>query len=152
MKSTKWLKGAAVLGVVLAALPARAGESPLAQLPADTPFVFSLRGIRQKAAKALQSAGASGDRRAIDANIAADATMWDAFHAPLIRGKAELDAVRDARPSDGAPPTELRADDPVIDVFGDIALVRHVLTVVTPGEPEQRVRNTSVWRRDSGGR
>jgi ketosteroid isomerase-like protein len=94
----------------------------------------------------------AGDRRAIDANIAADATMWDAFHAPLIRGKAELDAVRDARPSDGAPPTELRADDPVIDVFGDIALVRHVLTVVTPGEPEQRVRNTSVWRRDSGGR
>lgn len=94
----------------------------------------------------------AGDRAAIDANIADDATMWDAFHAPLIRGKEELDAVRDARPSEGPRPSELRADDPVIDVFGDVAVVRHILTVVTPGEPEQRVRNTSVWRRDDGGR
>jgi ketosteroid isomerase-like protein len=94
----------------------------------------------------------AGDRPAIDANIAPDATMWDAFHAPLVRGKAELDAVRDARPSGGPRPSELRAVDPVIDVFGDLALVRHVLVVVTPDEPDRRVRNTSVWRRDGGGR
>jgi ketosteroid isomerase-like protein len=94
----------------------------------------------------------AGDRAAIDANIAADATIWDAFHVPLIRGKEELDAVRDGRPSDGLRPTGLRPDDPVIDVFGDIAVVRHILTVVTPGEPEQRAGNTSVWRRDGGGR
>jgi len=40
----------------------------------------------------------------------------------------------------------------VIDVFGDFALIRHVLVVVTPDEPDRRVRNTSVWRRDAGGR
>lgn len=96
----------------------------------------------------IYAAYLAGDREAIDANIAQDATMWDAFHEPLIRGKAELDAVRDARPAGGPKPTELLAEDPAIDVLGDVALVRHVLTVVTPGEPEQRVRNTSVWRRN----
>jgi ketosteroid isomerase-like protein len=104
------------------------------------------------AVNAIYDGFLAGDRAAIDANIAVDATMWDAFHEPLIRGKAELDAVRDARPSGGPRPTGLRADDPVIDVAGDIALVRHTLTVVTPGEPDRRVRNTSVWRRDGGGR
>jgi len=89
----------------------------------------------------------AGDRAAVDANIADDATVWDASHAPLLRGKAELDALRDARPSDGPKPAELHAEEPVVDVFGDTALVRHVLRVVTPGEPEQRVRTTSVWRR-----
>jgi ketosteroid isomerase-like protein len=90
------------------------------------------------------------DRDAIDANIAPEATMWDAFHEPLVRGKAGLDAVRDARPGDGPRPAELRAEEPVIDVFGDVALVRHLLTVVTPGEPELRLRNTGLWRRDGG--
>jgi ketosteroid isomerase-like protein len=38
----------------------------------------------------------------------------------------------------------------VIDVFGDIGLVRHVLVASFPpesGQPELRIRNTSVWRR-----
>jgi ketosteroid isomerase-like protein len=41
----------------------------------------------------------------------------------------------------------------VIDVFGDVALVRHVLGVTFPSEaslPEQRIRNTSVWRKVGG--
>jgi ketosteroid isomerase-like protein len=99
------------------------------------------------AVNAIYTGYLAGDRDAIDANIAPEATMWDAFHEPLIRGKAELDAVRDARPDDVPKPTELHAEEPTIDVIGDVALVRHVLRVVTPGEPEQRVRNTSVWRR-----
>jgi ketosteroid isomerase-like protein len=42
----------------------------------------------------------------------------------------------------------------VIDVFGDVALVRHVLLVTFPpesGEPSQRIRNTSVWRKLDAG-
>ena len=102
------------------------------------------------AVNAIYDGYLAGDRAAIDANIAPDATMWDAFHERLIRGKDELEAVRDSRPAEGPPPTELRAEAPVIDVLGDIALVRHVLTVVTPGDPDLRVRNTSVWRRTGG--
>jgi ketosteroid isomerase-like protein len=96
----------------------------------------------------------AGDRAAIDANISPDATIWDSAHVPLLRGKAELDSVRDSRPSDGPSPVELRATDPVIDVFGDVGVVRHVLVArfaPESGEPEQRIRNTSVWRK-SGGR
>jgi ketosteroid isomerase-like protein len=86
----------------------------------------------------------AGDGAAIDAALAPDATLWDAFHEPLLRGKAE----RDARPAqDGPPPSDLRAHDELIDVWGDTALVRHLLTVVYPDGSEQRVRNTAVWRR-----
>jgi ketosteroid isomerase-like protein len=90
----------------------------------------------------------AGDRAAIDRNLAPDATMWDSEHEPLIRGKAELDAVRDARPTGGAAPTALEARDPVIDVLGDVAVVRHLLVATFADQPEIRVRNTSVWRRD----
>lgn len=90
----------------------------------------------------------AGDRDAIDASISPDATLWDSAHEPLIRGKAELDAVRDARPA-GGPVPELEAREPVIDVFGDVALVRHLLVARLPGE-EQRIRNTSVWRKIDG--
>jgi len=87
----------------------------------------------------------AGDRAAIDANISPEATIWDSSHEPLLRGKADLDAVRDARPA-GGPTPELEARDPVIDVYGDIAVVRHILVA-----GEMRIRNTSVWRREPKG-
>ena len=102
------------------------------------------------AVNAIYEGFLAGDREAIDRNISPDATMWDSSHEPLLRGKAELDAVRDARPRDGPKPSSLEAIDPVIDIFGDIGLVRHVLVASFPpesGKPELRVRNTSVWRR-----
>jgi ketosteroid isomerase-like protein len=101
------------------------------------------------AVNAIYAGFLAGDRAAIDANISPDATVWDSAHEPLLRGKSYLDAVRDARPADGARPTDLRATDPVIDVFGDLALVRHVLLVQLPDSTE-RIRNTSVWRRIDG--
>ena len=105
------------------------------------------------AVTAIYSSFLAGDRAAIDANISPDATVWDSAHAPLVRGRAELDAVRDARPPGGPAPSDLDAQDPVIDVFGDIALVRHVLVVRFPpdaGVADERIRNTSVWRRTDG--
>jgi ketosteroid isomerase-like protein len=92
----------------------------------------------------------AGDREAIDRNISPNATVWDSSHESLLRGRAELDAVRDARTPDDAIPSSLEAIDPVIDVFGDIGLVRHVLVASFPpesGKPELRIRNTSVWRK-----
>ena len=101
------------------------------------------------AVNAVYAGFLAGDRAAIDAHISPDATVWDSAHEPLLRGKADLDAVRDARPSDGPSPTDLEAVDPVIDVLGDVALVRHVLLVHLPSGTE-RIRNTSVWRQIDG--
>jgi ketosteroid isomerase-like protein len=103
------------------------------------------------AVNAIYAAYLAGDRDTIDSHIAADATIWDSAHEPLIRGRQELDAVRDARPADRPRPSGLDAVDPVIDVLGDVALVRHVLVVTfSDGTREQRGRNTSVWRRING--
>ena len=38
----------------------------------------------------------------------------------------------------------------MIDVFGDTALVRHVLLAHFDGAPTERIRNTSVWRKVDG--
>jgi ketosteroid isomerase-like protein len=100
------------------------------------------------AVNAIYDGFVAGDRAAIDANISPSATVWDSSHEPLLRGKADLDAVRDARPTDGPKP-ELEAVDPVIEVFGDIGVVRHVLLVHLPDRTE-RIRNTSVWRKTNG--
>ena len=105
------------------------------------------------AVNAIYDGFLAGDRAAIDRNISPDATIWDSAHAPLVRGRAELDAVRDARPPDGAAPVELQATDPVIDVYGDVGVVRHVLVArfaPESGEQDVRIRNTSVWRKTDG--
>ena len=105
------------------------------------------------AVQAIYAAFLAGDRTAIDKQISPDATVWDSAHEGLVRGRAQLDAVRDARLPGGPAPIDLGAQDPVIDVFGDIALVRHVLVVrfaPDAGLDEERIRNTSVWRRLDG--
>ena len=105
------------------------------------------------AVQAIYAGFLAGDRAAIDAHISPDATIWDSAHVPLIRGRKELDAVRDARRPDGPAPAGLQATEPVIDVFGGVALVRHVLVATFPPDanlPEQRIRNTSVWRKQDG--
>lgn len=83
----------------------------------------------------------AGDRARIDRHIDPDATIWDSDEPGLVRGKAELDALRDRRPP-GDPPPSIEATDPVIDVWGDTALLRHLVTA-----GPVRLRNTSVWRR-----
>jgi ketosteroid isomerase-like protein len=102
------------------------------------------------AVNAIYEGFLAGDREAIDRNLSPDATVWDSEHEPLLRGKADLDAVRDARPAGGPSPSNLEAVDPVIDVFGGIGIVRHVLVASFPadsGQESVRIRNTSVWRK-----
>ena len=102
------------------------------------------------AVNAIYEAFLAGDRAAINARISTDATLWDAFHEPLMHGRYDLDALRETQPSDGPAPSDLVASDPVIDVYGDTAVVRHLLRVVYADAPEQRIRNTGVWRRLDG--
>lgn len=95
----------------------------------------------------------AGDRAGIDRLLASDATVWDAFEERLARGRDELDALREARPADSPVPVALDAVDPVIDVFGDVGVVRHVLLVRYADDARvapQRIRNTSVWQRRGG--
>ena len=86
----------------------------------------------------------AGDRAGIDARIASDATIWDAFHEPLLRGKAQ----RDARPAGAPMPAALHASEPVFDVYGDVAVVRHRLTAELADGTQLHIRNSGVWRRD----
>ena len=98
----------------------------------------------------------AGDRPRIDAHLHPDATFWDTDEAELIRGRAQLDAARDRRPADGAAGSArvaaLDAVDPVVDVWGDVALARHWVTVrfADDSAPPQDVRVTTVWRRVNG--
>ncbi|MEU4086228.1 YybH family protein [Streptomyces aureus] len=94
------------------------------------------------------------DREAIDACLAPDATIWDSATGPLLCGKADLDRVRDERPPAGEGPREigLEAYDPVLDVFGGLAVLRYWLRVdFAPDGSGARptpeiVRNTAVLR------
>lgn len=96
----------------------------------------------------------AGDRARIDQHIADEATIWDSEEPDLAVGKHALNEIRARRPADDTAPkvADLVASDPVIDVWGDVGLCRHLLRVrfVDDASPVQRVRNTGVWRRIAG--
>ena len=105
------------------------------------------------AVKSVYEAFLAGDGAAVDRRIALDATIWAAYDEKLVRGREELDVLRAARPADAPRPERLDAVDPVIDVHGDIGIVRHLLIVRWPtgsGIEDQRIRNTSVWQHREG--
>ncbi|RKN10907.1 nuclear transport factor 2 family protein [Streptomyces radicis] len=90
-----------------------------------------------------------GDTARIDRHLHADATLWDTDEPELAVGLEALAAIRARRPAT-APDLlpRLRAEAPLITVWGATALLRHVLTIEPPAPAAARtVRNTSVWRR-----
>jgi ketosteroid isomerase-like protein len=96
----------------------------------------------------------ASDRARADSFIADDVTLWDTEHEPLVHGLSGLNQLRDSRPA-GSVAAVAGIDvttEPVIDVFGDIAVVRHTFTVrfTDPGASDERVRNTGVWQRRNG--
>ena len=95
----------------------------------------------------------ASDRERADSYIAPHVTLWDTEHEPLLVGLDALNELRDARPAGSvAAVSGIDVGEPVIDVWGDIALVRHTFVVrfVDPAAPPERVRNTGVWRRHDG--
>lgn len=92
------------------------------------------------------------DPSAVDALLDDDVTIWDSAEPRMARGLSELRRLRAARPPADAGPqvVDIEANDPVISVWGDTALVRHLLTVRFDDATVQLVRNTSVWRRTDG--
>jgi len=102
--------------------------------------------------RAIYDGFLAADTGGVDALLHPDVTIWDSAEFPLARGLGQLRNIRRRRVSDTAAPTVVRIDaqDPVIDVWGDTALVRHILIVELSDGTHQTVRNTSVWRRAEG--
>lgn len=95
----------------------------------------------------------AADRARADSYIADDITIWDTEHEPMVFGLSGLNALRDARPAGSvAAVAGIDVTDPVVDVWGDIALVRHTFVVrfVDSVSAPERVRNTAVWQRRDG--
>ncbi|OIJ63871.1 YybH family protein [Streptomyces mangrovisoli] len=135
------------------ALPAHASSTrqPLARpgaTPQDEAAVWAV-------VIGMYAAYEAGDRARIDAHLDPEATVWDSAAEPLLFGKADLDRIRDERPGAGEGPREsgLHAHNPVVDVFGDLALLRYLLRVDFDPDADGRplraeiVRNTAVLRR-----
>jgi hypothetical protein len=95
----------------------------------------------------------AGDPDHVDGLLHRDVTIWDSAEFPMARGVGQLRDMRSRRPSGHGGPTVIRlnARDPVIDIWDDTALVRHILDVELSDGTRQTVRNTSVWRRGEGG-
>jgi ketosteroid isomerase-like protein len=102
--------------------------------------------------RAIYDGFLDADTEGVDALLHPDVTIWDAAEFPLARGLGQLRDIRKRRVGDPAAPTVVRIEtqDPVIDVWGDTALVRHILIVELSDGASQTVRNTSVWRRAEG--
>jgi ketosteroid isomerase-like protein len=95
----------------------------------------------------------TSDRARADSYIADDVTIWDTEHEPLVHGLSGLNALRDSRPAGSvAAVAGIDVTDPVVDVWGDVALVRHTFVVrfVDSAAAPERVRNTAVWQRRGG--
>lgn len=95
----------------------------------------------------------TADRARADSFIAEDVTLWDTEHEPLVYGLTGLNALRDSRPSGRvAAVAGIDVTEPVVDVWGDMAVVRHTFTVrfIDPSATPERVRNTAVWQRRDG--
>jgi len=95
----------------------------------------------------------AADRARADSYIAEDVTLWDTEHEPLVRGLSGLNALRDSRPAGSVDAVAgIDVTDPVVDIFGEIALVRHTFTVrfTDAAATPERVRNTAVWQRRDG--
>jgi ketosteroid isomerase-like protein len=100
--------------------------------------------------RAIYDGFLAGDSDAVDTLLHRDVTIWDSAEFGLVRGLGQLRDMRARRNPGTAAVTRLDATDPVIAVWDDTALVRHVLIVELSDGSQQVVRNTSVWRRTDG--
>ena len=102
------------------------------------------------AMRAVYAGFLAGDPAAVDRHLAPAVTIWDSSEVELVLGLSALAELRSRRPppGPGGPAVvDLVATDPLVDVWGETALLRHRVRVVFAGDrPDELVRNTSVWR------
>ncbi|MCF6506811.1 nuclear transport factor 2 family protein [Blastococcus sp. MG754426] len=115
----------------------------------------AVRTLIWDAVQEMYAAHIAGDRAPSARYLHEDMTIWDSEEEPLVHGTAGLEALRDRRPTGpGAPRVcAIDVEEPVIDVWEDVALCRHVFHVhfADGAAPSQTIRNTGVWRRHPQG-
>ena len=100
---------------------------------------------------------AAGDVGGIESCLDDTATIWDVFNPDLIIGKTARDEfhARDRAQMRARGPLHLDVDPAIVDVRGDVAWARYLVTFryEPPGETSGTVRVTDVLvRRDHGWR
>lgn len=93
----------------------------------------------------------AGDRARFDVHLDAAVTTWESG-LPGLLDRARLDAMRDAR-APGRPGgiSRLQVDPQQVDVWGEHAVARYLLTVHPEQGEQERARVTDVLRRDGAG-
>jgi hypothetical protein len=94
---------------------------------------------------------ALGDRPAFDRHLHEAITIWESDADAMLHGTAELDDLRDQRAAgaDADAPVVVAPESLKIDVWGDTAVARYVLTAVYDDDAAQdkSFRVTDVLRR-----
>jgi len=106
------------------------------------------------AMKEIYSQSLAGEVQRVTELMHADVTLWDSETEQLAFGVPHLLELRSGQPQRKPKfmPIALDASEPVVDVWGDVAVLRHRLVVrFADGEGEEvRIRNTSAWRLTDG--
>jgi hypothetical protein len=95
-----------------------------------------------------------GDAGAVDTVLDDHVTIWNHDHAPLLYGRADLDAVRATRvdvPATGPAVAALAPRDVLVDGAGEVAWCRHLLDVGYADGTSSTARVTDVLRRSGAG-
>lgn len=106
--------------------------------------------------KGIYAGFLAGDPGRVDRRIAPEATIWDWETVRIAKNHEEFEKVRAARPTgDDVPQAiSMTTEDPIITVFGDLALCRHLVTPVyrsSDGSTKaQTLRCTLLWRKKDG--
>lgn len=93
----------------------------------------------------------ANDRQRFDSHLSRSATTWES-HFDRLYTMRELDEFRDRREDAGERPVldVMRAEILAIDVWGDTALVRYLLTTAETGQQPETTRVTEVMRLENG--
>ena len=103
--------------------------------------------------RSIFDAFAAHESGVIEQHMDPDATVWDVFTPQLIRGPEEREKFHadDQAQMQARGPLTLNIDDPVIDVWGDMAIARYYLnfSYEPPNATDGEIRITDVFcRRD----
>lgn len=98
---------------------------------------------------------ALGDRPAFDRHLHDEITIWESDAEEMLQGTAQLDDLRDRRAATVAPskaPASVAPGPIRVDVWGDTAVARYLLTAVYDDvvTDDDRFRVTDVLRRTGG--
>ena len=110
-----------------------------------------IRSIIEKIFKAFENHSPGG----IEDHVHPEVTIWDVFTPQLIRGKKERDKFHadDQSQMQARGQLTLSIEDPLVDVWKDIAIARYYLNFkyAPPNATKGRVRITDVFRRSDTG-